>query len=154
MLREQVNERTDAEHTLDASALNIDEAMSGNDGEGAPLPIQERYRALLSAHVETLAQLSDLQLDYSRLLNAATRAQQELGRLRVMSRVSDSEREELGHLRAKSSEWDTMLNTVWRNGVQEAHAAREYAASLEVRLDRVNRSLIRRVIYRITKKAA
>jgi chromosome segregation ATPase len=133
----RLNARTASEQGTDLSVLTAVEIISSDDSESAQSPIQEQYRALVAAHMEALAQLSDLQLDYSRLLNAATRAHQELERLREEVRVLENER----HL-------------IWRKSIQEAREARDYAASLEARLDRVNRSLVQRVIHRITGQFA
>ncbi len=152
----------------DSVALAVAERTPSEAVPGEATPTEERYRALIAAHVETLTQLSDLQLEYSRLLNAATRAQQEVERLRAQQEVERLRaQQEVERLRALEHEaarlhevgrevadLNLKLGTLWRNGVAQADEARRYAASLESRLDRVNRSLVQRVLRRITGKVA
>ena len=128
-----------ADRVASASA----EPTPGGDVPDESAPTGERHRALIAAHVDTLARLSDLQLEYSRLLNAATRAQQELERLRAQQGLE----REVAALQLK-------LEALWRNGIAQADEARRYASGLESRLDRVNRSLVQRVRRRVTGTVA
>ena len=143
----------------DSVALAVAERTPSEAVPGEATPTEERYRALIAAHVETLTQLSDLQLEYSRLLNAATRAQQEVERLRAQQEVErlralEHEAARLHEVGREVADLNLKLGTLWRNGVAQADEARRYAASLESRLDRVNRSLVQRVLRRITGKVA
>ncbi len=137
-----------ADRVASASA----EPTPGGDVPDESAPTGERHRALIAAHVDTLARLSDLQLEYSRLLNAATRAQQELERLRAQQglerlRAQQGLEREVAALQLK-------LEALWRNGIAQADEARRYASGLESRLDRVNRSLVQRVRRRVTGTVA
>ena len=125
------------------------EPAPGGDVPDESAPIGERHRALIAAHVDTLARLSDLQLEYSRLLNAATRAQQEMERLRAQQ-----EMERLRALEREVADLHLKLEGLWRNGIAQADEARRYASGLESRLDRVNRSIVQRVRRRVTGTVA
>ncbi len=154
------NKRRDSFPATDSVVLAIAERTPSESATNLATPTEDPYRALIAAHVETLAQLSDLQLEYSRLLNAATRAQQEVNRLRAIERAAAeraaAERAAAEHeatrLREVEAELNLNLEALWRNSAAQADEARRYAASLESRLDRVNRRLVRRVLHRITGK--
>ncbi len=134
------------------------EPAPGGDVPDESAPIGERHRALIAAHVDTLARLSDLQLEYSRLLNAATRAQQEMERLRAQQEMerlrAQQEMERLRALEREVADLHLKLEGLWRNGIAQADEARRYASGLESRLDRVNRSIVQRVRRRVTGTVA
>lgn len=135
----------------DSVALAVAGLTASEDVPDKAAPMEERHRALIAAHVETLAQLSDLQLEYSRLLNAATRAQQELERLRAQR---ETEAQRLRAMEREVADLHRTLGALWRNSSAQADAARRYASDLESRLDRVNRSLVQRAVRRITGNVA
>jgi hypothetical protein len=118
-------------------------------------PTAERYRELVAAHVAALTQLSDLQLDYSRLLNAASRSLREIQALQARTITLEQAlqaREQA--LQARTRALEEEREQLWRSGVAQAAEARRYASSLEARIDRVNRGLIRRILHRLTGRTA